>query len=77
MKVQSTGLGKTIMVAHIEELFYTEFEDKEVLQMTIEATEPVHWTIKCYMEPSDVKYLMKLGLKFSILWKVLKSLFKK
>lgn len=77
MKVQSTGLGKTVMVAHVKELYNTEFEDKDVLQMTIEATEPVHWTIKCYMEPSDVRYVIKLGLKFSILLKAIKSLFKK
>lgn len=71
MKVQSTGLGKTLMLAHFKELIKTNFDDKQVLQVTMEATEPLHWTIKVYMEPKDLREALGLGLKPSIVWKAL------
>ena len=46
MKVNSTGLGKTTMVAHFEELSKVNENDSAAMKLTIEATEPVHWTIK-------------------------------
>ena len=39
--------------------------------MTMEATEPLHWTIKVYMEPNDLRKAIVMGLKPSVLWKVL------
>jgi len=74
MKVQSTGLGKTVMVANFKELFNTTFEENKVMQMTMEATEPIHWTIKVYMEPADIRKAVGMGLKPGILWRVLKNL---
>ena len=74
MKVQSTGLGKTVMLAHFQDLFNTRFEDQHVLQMNMESTEPLHWTIKVYMEPSDIRRAVLMGLKPSILWKALLAL---
>lgn len=73
MKVQSTGLGKTVMVARFKHLFQTDFDDREVLQLTMEAMEPLHWTIKVYMEPKDVRRALRLGLRPSIIWKVFLS----
>jgi hypothetical protein len=70
MKVQSTGLGKTVMVAQFKELLKTDFENQQVLQVTMEATEPLHWTIKVYMEPVDLRKAIVMGLKPSVLWKV-------
>jgi hypothetical protein len=69
MKVQSTGLGKTVMLAHFQDLFKTRFEDQQVLQMNMESTEPLHWVIKVYMEPKDLRQAVLMGLKPSILWK--------
>ena len=69
MKVQSTGLGKTVMLAHFQDLFKTSFEDQQVLQMNMESTEPLHWVIKVYMEPKDLRQAVLMGLKPSILWK--------
>lgn len=71
MKVQSTGLGKTVMIAQFKELLNTDFDKRQVLQMTMEATEPLHWTIKVYMEPNDLRKAIVMGLKPSVLWKVL------
>ena len=71
MKVQSTGLGKTVMIAQFKELLNTDFDQQQVLQMTMEATEPLHWTIKVYMEPDDLRKAIVMGLKPSVLWKVL------
>ena len=71
MKVQSTGLGKTVMLAHFKELLNTEFDNRQVLQLTMESTEPLHWTIKVYMEPGDLRRAIVMGLKPSVLWKAL------
>ena len=71
MKVQSTGLGKTVMLAHFEELLNTEFDNRQVLQLTMESTEPLHWKIKVYMEPGDLRQAIVMGLKPSVLWKAL------
>lgn len=71
MKVQSTGLGKTVMLAHFEELLNTEFDDQQVLQLTMVSTEPLHWTIKVFMEPGDLRQAIVMGLKPSVLWKAL------
>ena len=37
----------------------------------MEATEPLHWTIKVYMEPHDLRRAIVMGLKPSVLWKTL------
>jgi hypothetical protein len=71
MKVQSTGLGKSVMLAHIKGLGITEFEDERVLQMTMESTEPLHWYIQVYMEPADVRQAILKGLKPKLVWKTL------
>jgi hypothetical protein len=75
MKVQSTGLGKTLMIAHFSDLLKTDFQSEQVIQATMEAVEPLHWTIKVYMEPKDVRKAIFMGLKKpSLVWKVLLAL---
>ena len=69
MKVQSTGLGKSVMIAHIHGLSITEFENEKTMKMTMESTEPLHWYIQVYMEPKDVRRALFMGLKPSIIWK--------
>ncbi len=71
MKVQSTGLGKTVMLAQFKELLNNEFDNQQVLQLTMESTEPLHWTIKVYMEPGDLRQAIVMGLKPSVLWRAL------
>ena len=71
MKVQSTGLGKSVMLAHINDLSMTLFEEESVLKMTMESTEPLHWYIQVYMEPKDVRQAILKGLKPKVVWKTL------
>ena len=71
MKVQSTGLGKTVMLAQFKELLNTDFDNQQVLQLTMVSTEPLHWTIKVYMEPGDLRQAIVMGLKPSVLWKAM------
>ena len=59
------------MLAQFKDLLNTDFDKQQVLQMTMEATEPLHWTIKVYMEPGDLRRAVVMGLKPSVLWKVL------
>lgn len=74
MKVQSTGLGKSVMIAHLHGLLMAEFEEEKVVQITMESTEPLHWYIQVYMEPKDVRRAVVLGLKSSVLWKGLMAI---
>ena len=71
MKVQSTGLGKSVMLAHIDDLSMTSFENEPVMKMTMESTEPLHWYIQVYMEPKDVRQALLKGLKPKVVWKTL------
>jgi hypothetical protein len=75
MKVQSTGLGKTLMIANFKDLLKTNFQSEQVIQATMEAVEPLHWTIKVYMEPKDVRKAIFMGLKKpTLVWKILLAL---
>ena len=72
MKVNSTGLGKTTMVAHFAEL--TKIEENgsgKCMVLNIEATEPVHWSIKATVGGEDLRMFAKLLLRPSILFRAL------
>ena len=74
MKVQSTGLGKTVMLAQFKELSRGSFDDRQVLQMTMEAVQPLHWTIRVHLEPKDLRKIIGLGLRPVTVWKVILAL---
>ena len=74
MKVQSTGLGKSVMIAHIGGISITDFDGEKTMKMTMESTEPLHWYIQVYMEPKDVRQAVFKGLRPSIIWKSLIAL---
>ena len=89
MKVRSTGLGKTMMVAAPEQLLPTTInpetlEDGEVqpvrLLFQIKTIEPVVWTIRVFLESSDIRGMCKLLLNpkvfFGIVGFVVKGLVK-
>jgi hypothetical protein len=57
------------MLAHIDNLSMTSFEDEPVLKMTMESTEPLHWYIQVYMEPKDVRQAILKGLSPKVVWK--------
>ena len=59
------------MLAHINGLGITAFENEKVMQMTMESTEPLHWYIQVYMEPADVRQAILKGLKPGLIWSTL------
>jgi hypothetical protein len=75
MKVNSTGLGKTTMVAHFAELASVDDEGLLAMRLNIEATEPVHWSIKATVGGDDLRAFAKFLLKPSVLWRALQLVF--
>jgi len=59
------------MVAELGGLQKADFDGETNLMVTMESSEPLHWTIKVYMRPKDVRRAVLLGLRPSILWRVL------
>lgn len=74
MKVNSTGLGKTTMVAHFADLTKLDDNGAAAMVLNIEATEPVHWSIKATVGGDDLRTFLKLLLKPSILTRALRLL---
>ncbi len=87
MKLRSTGLGKTLLKARFGTIEPTsvipatlEASDNEPtrLLMTMEVVEPVHWTVRAFIEPEDLRRMAKLILtKPSVLFLALRFLFSK
>ena len=69
MKVNSTGLGKTTMVAHFADLSKVQEEGNGAMILNIEATEPVHWSIKATVGGEDLRTFARLLLRPSILFR--------
>ncbi len=65
MKVNSTGLGQTTMVAAFTQL-NKDPEGGEALKLKIESSEPIHWVITATLEGSDLRNFIKLLFKPSI-----------
>jgi hypothetical protein len=74
MKVNSTGLGKTTMVAHFADLAKVEDQGTGAMTLNIEATEPVHWSIKATVGGDDLRafarFLLRPSILFYALWLV-------
>jgi hypothetical protein len=74
MKVNSTGLGKTTMVATFADLQKVNGESAGAMTLNIEATEPVHWSIKATVGGEDLRTFARLMLRPSNLLHVLRLL---
>ncbi|MBI5572611.1 MAG: hypothetical protein HY914_21890 [Desulfomonile tiedjei] len=74
MKVNSTGLGKTTMVAHFADLAKVDGEASGAMKLSIEATQPVHWSIKATVGGDDLRQFARLMFKPSNLWCVIRLL---
>jgi hypothetical protein len=86
MKIRSTGLGKTLLTAQVGTFEPTktvpatlEASDNEPtrLLLTMEVVEPVHWTVRAFMEPSDVRRVIKLLFRPRTLFCALRFLMKR
>jgi hypothetical protein len=71
MKVNSTGLGKTTMVAHFAALDKVDNDGTPAMVLNIEATEPVHWSIKATVGGDDLRRFAVMLLRPSILVRAL------
>jgi hypothetical protein len=84
MKVRSTGLGKTLMVGDFVSIDPSkitpatlELSNKsEPTRLLIEmgVTSPVHWRIRVFAEPRDIRKMVRLLLKPPTLWYALTCL---
>jgi hypothetical protein len=73
MRVRSTGLGKTEMVAHFERL---QPVANGYVIMAMHSTEPVHWRIRVALTGQDLRRLIGLALKNpSVLIRIISCLF--
>jgi len=84
MRVNSTGLGTTTMQANFEG-FYTTVVDNKLkgqyqgqdgtyIIMGIEATKPVHWTIRCAIDGKDLRQLIIKAMNPRVLFRVISIL---
>ena len=75
MRVRSTGLGKTEMVANIAQL---EPAANGYVLMSMRSTEPVHWHIRIALTGGDLRRLIGLAFKKpSVLIQIIMLLFQK
>jgi hypothetical protein len=76
MKVNSTGLGQTTMVAAFTQLL-KDPDGGETLKLKIESSEPIHWVITATLEGADLRNFIKLLFKPSILYYAISLMMKK
>ncbi len=67
MKVNSTGLGQTTMVAAFTQLF-KDPDGGETLKLKIESSEPIHWVITATLDGRDLRNFIRLLFRPSILY---------
>jgi hypothetical protein len=89
MYIRSTGLGKTLLKAEAanieainiipETLEESEEGDEPTrLLMTMQTLEPVHWTVRVFVEPPDLRRMLWVALKSpTVLYWSLRFLFSK
>ena len=83
MRVNSTGLGTTTMVANFED-FQTAVtgkiagqyvgKDGEYIILGVEAVKPIHWNIRITMDGQDLRNLIRKALKPKIIFRTLSIL---
>lgn len=89
MYIRSTGLGKTLLkakAANIEAIKIVpetlekpeDGDEPTRLLMTMQTVEPVHWTVRIFVEPPDLRRMLWIVLKSpSVIYWSLRLLFSK
>ncbi len=86
MYIRSTGLGKTLLKGRLKMLGVTHLvpstleeskNEQARMLLAMEVREPVHWEVRVFMEPSDLRRMILLALKPSTIFYGLKLLFSK
>lgn len=79
MFVRSTGLGRTLLTAKVANIFATTIvpstleEPKEGttepmrMVLMMEVVNPVHWAVRAFIDPSDLRKMVKIILTNPIL----------
>jgi transcription antitermination factor NusA-like protein len=80
MRVNSTGLGTTTMVANFEgfQTVVTEKlagqyvgKDGKYIVIGVEAVKPIHWNIRITMDGQDLRKFIKNALKPKVIFRML------
>ena len=69
MRVASTGLGQTALVADV----VTMKPEGELMGLFQEATSPAEWHLETYLDPEDVWPVVIGFLKPSVIWVIITS----
>jgi predicted ATPase len=70
--MNSTGLGKTTLEAHVAELSMVIIEGREYVCLAVDSDKPVRWHITVKMAGADIRTMLGMALrKPSLLFKVL------
>ncbi len=86
MYIRSTGLGRTLLTCHVAKIEVTNIvpstlgtpekgkkEPKRML-MTIQTTDPVAWTVRGFVEPSDLRQIILAALRPAVIFTALRFL---
>lgn len=74
MKVKSTGLGKTTLTAEFTKL--APNGDPNSMLLAIESKAPVHWHITVTMGGEDLRQVVGMMMKPSVLFSLISMLIK-
>ncbi len=86
MFIRSTGLGRTLLTCHVAKIEITDIVpstlepakdgEKEPMRMlmTIQTTDPVNWTVRGFVEPDDLRLIIKAALKPKVIFTAIKFL---
>lgn len=86
MFIRSTGLGRTLLTCNVAKIEVTNIVPSTLkdpdegqneptrLLMTIQTTDPVSWTVRGFVEPEDLRLILKAALKPAVIWTALKFL---
>lgn len=86
MLIRSTGLGRTLLTCHVAKIEVTDIipstlepskeSHKEPMRilMTVQTTHPVTWTVRGFVEPDDLRLILKAALKPSVILATIKFL---
>ncbi|MCP4682788.1 MAG: hypothetical protein GY864_10685 [Desulfobacterales bacterium] len=69
MRVASTGLGQTELVADVK----TMKPEGKLMGLYQEATSPAEWHLETYLDPEDVWPVVLGFLKPSVIWAIIMS----
>jgi hypothetical protein len=86
MYIRSTGLGRTLLTCKVAKIEVTNLVPSTLdkpkegeteparLLMQIQTTDPVNWTVRGFVEPEDLRAILKAALTPSVIFTAIKFL---